>query len=396
MESYSHTMKTTVMEPVETTCMPLFNVPITDSGMTSPRNSRPTVLAAPTSTPRPEESPLGSILKTPPLTYKRSRASDNVPAQAGSNSYECPDLDVVKRLAFDDDESDDDFAVVEEEKPKKQSVAAEYLEYLLENRITSYQQQLEQPIHEWSKFATHPRLQAMQANYFDIVRCKTRIESFSDRFSPYDKNEQARMIRKRGERIEELLRVHHKLTDEQFKLFLRGLLLVVQMKAKKKNTFYIMGKSNCGKSQLLSTFAYSFFKNAIGCPSGNIRSGFPWNDCIMQRLILIEEPQMNLDNNEDYKKVMGGEMLRCDKKYAPSGEVPPTPVLMTSNLPLWHVVPAQSEAYRNRSFIFYFSEPIPEDSPLVPITKEDWCIILTKYWFKFKLNKIAQGYEPRD
>ncbi len=278
---------------------------------------------------------------------------------------------------------------------KKLNISEQYLEYLIENSICNYQQQLSRPIHEWSKFAAHPRLNSLQSNYFDIVQNKLRYSSFDAVFQPNDALAQMAMIAKRGERIEWILRDHQKLSDAQFKLFLQGILRVVQMKSGKRNTFYIMGKSNTGKSQLLASFAYSFFRNGIGCQSNNIRSGFPWNDCIVKRLLLIEEPQMNCDNNEDYKKIMGGELLRCDKKYAPSGEVPPTPVFMTSNQPVWHVVSTQQEAYRNRSYIFYFANPIPEGSNKVPIEKEDWLIILTKYWNTYNLASIAANYVPR-
>ena len=86
--------------------------------------------------------------------------------------------------AADGEESNDEDVEMTESNNKK-SLAAEYLEYLLERRICTYQQQLTQPVEDWSKFAVHPRLQAMQANYFDIVKQKIRYQSFNEVFTPF-------------------------------------------------------------------------------------------------------------------------------------------------------------------------------------------------------------------
>lgn len=292
-------------------------------------------------------------------------------------------------------QADEDGFVLQEKK-KKKNLSEQYLEYLLQHSICNYQQQLSRPIEEWAKFAAHPRLTSLQSNYFDIVQNRLRALAFSQVFTPLDRNGLARAITKRGERIENLLLKHHALTEKQFKLFLRAIIGVVNMKYGKKNTFYLLGRSNTGKSQLLATFAYSYFRNGIGCQSNNVRSGFPWNDAIVKRLLLIEEPQMNDDNFEDYKKIMGGELLRCDKKYAPSGEVPPTPVFMTSNAPIWRVIPQQAEAYQNRCFNFFLGTPIPEENEFMPLEKLDWDIVLTKYWHKFKLKELALNYDMRN
>lgn len=288
--------------------------------------------------------------------------------------------------------------VVEEEddedgKKKKRNLSQEYLRYLVAHRISNNNAQLLRPIEEWCEYASHPRLRSMQDTYFDIVRHKLRLQSFSDVFKPLHADDMLQIELDRGERIEKLLKQHHQLSDAQFKMFIVGLIKVIQRKSGKRNTFYIMGRSNTGKSMLLETFVRSYFNNAFGCPSGNYNSGFPFNDCVNQRVLLIEEPAVTERNHEDYKKIMGGQAMRCDKKYAGSGEVPPTPVLMTANVPVWKYVPSQEETFRNRCFIFYFGTPVDETSDFIPIEKDDWDYVLTKYYHQFHLGNIMATYK---
>ncbi|DAC80331.1 TPA_asm: NS1 [Abeoforma parvovirus] len=192
----------------------------------------------------------------------------------------------------------------------------------------------------------------------------------------------------RGKRIEELLKANN-YSEDRIKFFLKSLMLVVQRRAGKKNTFYLMGRSNSGKSMLMETFVRAYFNHNFGSPNGNVKSSFPFAVCICKRILLWEEPIVNAINFEDAKKVLGGQQHRTDQKYQTGAEISSTPVIMTSNRPVWAVVPTEVEVFKNRCFIFNLNVPIDPASNLIPILKIDWDIFINTYLYECSLNTIA-------
>lgn len=176
-----------------------------------------------------------------------------------------------------------------EEKPSKMSVATQMLRYFHKNWITSMNQLYELPMEEWEKFATHPRFNSMCTNYFGIVGGMLQELSF---FDVFQRNPLANLGNIPG-KIDRLL-AHHGIEDKEGKMqltaFIYGLISVVEKKNGKRNAFVLTGRSNAGKSQFIEGFIRAYFLNGYGSPSNNIRSGFPWADCIGKRVILWEEP----------------------------------------------------------------------------------------------------------
>lgn len=157
----------------------------------------------------------------------------------------------------------------------------------------------------------------------------------------------------------------------------------------------IIGSSNSGKSMLFDTFTKAYFNNCYGQPVHNPRSGFPFGDCLNKRVILYEEPMITDDNIEDMKKILGGQDHKVDVKYKSQVHIERTPVLITSNYRLEAKLgDAVGNTLSNRCFTIYLSKPLPEDTDKIPITKEDWDIILSKYWYTMGLCDITYTTGP--
>ncbi len=144
----------------------------------------------------------------------------------------------------------------------------------------------------------------------------------------------------------------------------------------KTNTMLLHGKASAGKSALAESFIRSYFGCSFGQPDNNIRSSFIWNDCVGVRAILWEEPSMTGESVEDCKKIFGGQAHVVNAKYKSGVEVPPTPVMLTSNKGLAAIAPyGHYDALKTRCVVFNFPKSIDDDLEFKldwPVTKMDW------------------------
>lgn len=121
-------------------------------------------------------------------------------------------------------------------------------------------------------------------------------------------------------------------------------------RSNKKNTFIIQGPSNTGKSYFVRPFASLF-------QYGEITNGnqFMFENCINKELIVWEEPLINSEHAEKCKLVFEGTTTQVACKFKAPKTLSPTPVLITTNKPIWYYTESNEGALRNRSFIYDFS-----------------------------------------
>ena len=275
---------------------------------------------------------------------------------------------------------------------KKKVSKEDFFKYCYKNGITNDNSLLAKrdDVGIWSEWRMHNMYMKWSESVFTIVASMLARQDFFDIFKPLEDQEYATKRLMRGERIEWLLMEHHKLSVKQFRGFLVNLIATIQKRTGKKNCMAIIGSSNSGKSMLFDTFTKAYFNNCYGQPVHNPRSGFPFGDCLNQRVILYEEPMITMDNIEDMKKILGGQDHKIDVKYKSQVHIERTPVLITAN----HRLEAKlgdsvGNTLTNRCFTIYLSKPIPEGCEHIPITKDDWDILLSKYWYTFGLCDIT-------
>lgn len=190
-------------------------------------------------------------------------------------------------------------------------------------------------------------------------------------------------------KIHKLL-MFHGLNEEQVKNFAVNLYKVMERLTGKRNTFVLWGSSNSGKSQLMETFCRTYFSSAIGMPTNNQRSSFPWGNCPNNRVLLWEEPLITIDNVEDFKKIGGGQSHHVDVKYQTHVEIEHTPMIITSNKPLWanfsSLNPGARDEIKNRCYFYRLFKTIPEESKpdFFPIKSADWHYYLSIYKTEFE------------
>lgn len=130
----------------------------------------------------------------------------------------------------------------------------------------------------------------------------------------------------------------------------------------KKNTMYLWGVSNAGKTTLAMNFVKNFFEGAVGRPLNQVRSSFRFQDCINKAVILWEEPQLIKDEIEDCKLLFGGQEVPANVKYQGSVAVPSTPVIVTANQSVERLMWTGfgDDVWKNRVYSYYFGKPLIE------------------------------------
>lgn len=247
----------------------------------------------------------------------------------------------------------------------------QFMEYALDNGISSFQKLTERPREEWIGWYSMPNFNAVAGNTYDLVKNTFRNYKVIPDIE--------KLIKKETEyngfnKIQKLLEFHG-WSEHQINFFGFVLLAVSDQKLKKKNTIFLSGKASAGKSALSESWVRSFFETSWGQPDNNLRTAFKWNDCTNVRMILWEEPKINSDCIEDVKKITGGQAHVVNAKYKSGVEIPSTPVIMTSNQSLYLCSSGQDDAMKTRCFEFTFTKQIDENTAFAidfPITKEDW------------------------
>lgn len=113
----------------------------------------------------------------------------------------------------------------------------------------------------------------------------------------------------------------------------------------KKNTFYLQGQSNAGKTYLLHMVLPQ--KDKVG---SHISSrDFPFQECPTKPVILINELTLaSQAESELYKNILGGEPTYVNIKNKPATLLHRRPVFLTSNEPIYRFVTNEKVPLLNR------------------------------------------------
>lgn len=135
--------------------------------------------------------------------------------------------------------------------------------------------------------------------------------------------------------------------------FVANLFTVLEKRGDKKNTMFLWGKSNNGKSVMFAHPIELLMQSVGRIVQLNTTSNFIFETCIDRRLISIEECSIPPGHVEECKKIMGGELCQIHvKNVREGGLVQPTPVIATSNVDPWLLVPEHREAIINRIHLY--------------------------------------------
>ncbi|QMI57837.1 nonstructural protein 1 [Chestnut teal chaphamaparvovirus 3] len=121
----------------------------------------------------------------------------------------------------------------------------------------------------------------------------------------------------------------------------------------KRNTLYIEGPSNTGKTT-------TFYGLKQICPHGEIVNGLTFNfegllECYWG---LWDEPLCAPEVVEKFKQISGGEVTKIPVKFKKPMTLPRTPILVCTNTPLWRWCPNEEQMLKNRMFMFRFTRDV--------------------------------------
>jgi hypothetical protein len=143
----------------------------------------------------------------------------------------------------------------------------------------------------------------------------------------------------------------------------------------------------------MASFVETYFPQSVGKPDNNVRTSFPFNNCVNKRIIFWEEPYITSDNVEDVKCLLSGTKFSTDIKYQSAVEIEKTPVFVTANRTPWHAR-SDVDVWTSRCFTFRLNEPIKETTDLYffPFTRGDWI----QFFLETTVEnlKIQDGCDP--
>lgn len=141
----------------------------------------------------------------------------------------------------------------------------------------------------------------------------------------------------------------------------------------KKNVLAIQGPSNTGKTTFIRPLADIYNWGEI------VHGGqFMFQNCINKELLFWEEPLIGSDYTEVCKKVFEGMTTQVNIKFKAPQTLYRTPVVITTNKDVWHYSDCDEEAFRNRMFLYYFTETMTNGFDLNRLES--------------RINKLYRGY----
>lgn len=136
---------------------------------------------------------------------------------------------------------------------------------------------------------------------------------------------------------------------DSVKDFLTRLINVTEKQLPKRNTMFIKGKPNCGKTWFVNMLA-AFYLN-VGNVKNFVRGqNFPFNDCVNRRILIWNEPSIMLSAFDTLKQLTEGDHISVAVKYQGDTVLHRTPLIFTSNKQIFN--PTQ-EMWTSR---IYFEE----------------------------------------
>lgn len=175
--------------------------------------------------------------------------------------------------------------------------------------------------------------------------------------------------------IHQLLLLQYE-TEEKLGEFVQRIYNLMEMKLPKKNTMFIEGPANSGKS-LFANCLCAYYLN-VGHICNMVRGqNFPLNDCVNRRVLYWNEPNMCSSFYDTLKMVFGGDPCPANIKYQGHSTILRTPCLLTGN----RLTIPQDAPFKARVFYEKWkAAPFLKDIPNYPYPR---CIemIYDKYIF---------------
>ena len=161
----------------------------------------------------------------------------------------------------------------------------------------------------------------------------------------------------------------------------------------KKNTMYIWGPSNTGKTTLIIDLFINYFgKENVGLLSSN--KNFSYQDILDKLILILDEFDISTIKTEDFKKIINKELILGEKKNKEPQIIKPTPIIISSNKNIINEPFLENkDSIINRLKIIHFNTPILEEEMDFNIkekikNEEAKIIILcNKIYFNFLKNK---------
>ena len=138
----------------------------------------------------------------------------------------------------------------------------------------------------------------------------------------------------------------------------RDAVINVLTKAKNKiNTLCLEGVSNAGKSFWTRPLKRIFrFYGEMDTQAGY---RFIYQDCVNKPIIFFEEPNLIPEAAQKFKLIAEGKNTYVSIKNKEDELLKRTPVILTTNNPLWKWCNAEEHAFKNRMYYFIFNRACP-------------------------------------
>lgn len=131
----------------------------------------------------------------------------------------------------------------------------------------------------------------------------------------------------------------------EYKSFLKRVYDVCERNIPKKNSMFITGKPNSGKTWFMDCLA-AFYLN-VGNVKNVVRGqNFPFNDCVNRRLLVWNEPSIMPSGYDSVKMLAGGDPCPAGVKYQGDATITRTPLFFTSNKLIFQ----QTDVWTSRIF----------------------------------------------
>lgn len=138
---------------------------------------------------------------------------------------------------------------------------------------------------------------------------------------------------------------------EPFK-FIGELYSILNKSELKKNTFFIKGPSNSGKTLLITNPLREIIVNYGRINQLNVSSQFIFQNAINRRLIYTDEASCDPIHLETMKLLMAGEDAQVEVKGKAPLEIKRAPFIITSNEDVWHMKEMEKETFVNRMYYY--------------------------------------------
>lgn len=141
-----------------------------------------------------------------------------------------------------------------------------------------------------------------------------------------------------------------------FRTFIFNVVTIIDKRKRKVNCLYFLGESNGGKTYIARSLQ-NLCRLWQSVASGSSR--FIWQDCISKRLIVINEPVLDETVLESCKEVFEGLGAFVAVKMRADQYLSRTPIIITSNWPIWQFNPSVKDVLMNRIIAYQHIREAP-------------------------------------